>query len=108
MTVRPLRGPDTGYRDFASERVFKDYEQGLFTRVVSVAEREGRPVKLLVVPSSSVADAIAQAAVSLQSSEVVVGESATLSGAQMAHLLGEAWTGSRRAGTCGRGSWRTS
>ena len=88
MTVRLLRGPDTGYRDFASERVFRDYEQGLFTRVVSVAEREGRPVKLLVVPSSNVADAMAQAAVSLQSSDIVVGESATLTGAQMAHRLG--------------------
>ena len=91
MTVRPLRGPDTGYRDFAGERVFRDYEQGLFTRVVSVAEREGRPVKLLVVPSSDVVGAIAKAAVSLQSSEIVVGESATLSGAQVARLLGEAW-----------------
>jgi hypothetical protein len=91
MTVRLLRGPDTGYRDFASERVFRDYEQGLFTRVVSVAEREGRPVRLLVVPSSNVADAIAQSAVSLQSTEVVVGESANFSAAQMAHLLGEAW-----------------
>jgi len=91
MTVRPLRGPDTGYRDFAGERVFRDYEQGLFTRVVSVAEREGRPVKLLVVPSSNVADAIAQSAVSLQSAEVVVGESANFSAAQMAHLLGKAW-----------------
>jgi amino acid transporter len=91
MTVRLLRGPDTGYRDFASERVFRDYEQNLFTRVVSIAEREGRPVKLLVVPSSNVADAIAQSAVSLQSTEVVVGESANLSAAQMARLLGEAW-----------------
>jgi hypothetical protein len=91
MTVRLLRGPDTGYRDFAGERVFRDYEQGLFTRVVSVAEREGRPVKLLVVPSSNVADAMAQAAVSLQSSDIVVGESATLSGAEMARRLGAAW-----------------
>jgi len=91
MTVRLLQGPDTGFRDFSSERVFRDYEQGLFTRVVSVAEREGRPVKLLVVPSSSVADAIAQAAISLQASDIVVGESATMSGAQMAHGLGAAW-----------------
>ncbi len=80
MTVRLLRGPDTGFRDFDGGRVFRDYEQGLFTRVVSVAEREGRPVKLLVVPSSNVADAIAQTAVSLQSSDIVVGESATFSG----------------------------
>ena len=48
-------------------------------------------MKLLVVPSSSVADAIAQAAVSLQASDIVVGESATMSGAEMAHRLGAAW-----------------
>jgi amino acid transporter len=91
MTVRPLRGPDTGYRDFSSDRVFRDYEQMLFTRVVALAEREGRPVKLLVVPSSNVADAMAQAAISLQSSDIVVGESANLSGAEMARRLGDAW-----------------
>ena len=91
MTVRLLRGPDTGYRDFEGGRVFKEYEQGLFTRVVSIAEREGRPVKLLVVPSSNVADALAQTAVSLQSSDIVVGESATLTGTEMAHRLGKAW-----------------
>jgi hypothetical protein len=91
MTVRVLRGPDTGFRDMDSARVFRDYEQSLFTRVVAVAEREGRPVKLLVVPSSNVGDAIAQTAVRLQASEIVVGESATFTGAQQAQMLGEAW-----------------
>ena len=91
MTVRLLQGPDSGFRDFATERVFRDYEQGLFTKVVSVAEREGRPVKLLVVPSSNVSDAIVQAAVSLQSSDIVLGESAKFSAEQMSHMLGDAW-----------------
>ncbi len=91
MTVRLLQGPDTGFRDFDSARMFHDYEQGLFTRVVSIAEREGRPVKLLVVPSSQVDDAITQTAVRLQSSEIVVGESGKYSATQMAHMMGEAW-----------------
>jgi len=91
MTVRLLQGPDTGYRDLAMARLFADYEQTLFTRVVAVAEREGRPVKLLVVPSTNAGDAIAQTAVRLQSTEIVVGESAKLSGAEMALMLGEAW-----------------
>ena len=91
MTVRPLRGPDTGYQDFASERVFRDYEQMLFTKVVALAEREGRPVKLLVVPSSNVTEAIVRAAISLRSSDIVVGESANLTGAQLAHRLGDTW-----------------
>jgi hypothetical protein len=86
MTVRVLRGPDTGFCDMDSARVFRDYEQGLFTRVVAVAEREGRPVKLLIVPSSNVGDAMAQTAVRLQATELVVGESATFTGAQVRRM----------------------
>ncbi len=91
MTVRLLRGPDTGFRDFDSARMFRQYEQALFTRVVAVAEREGRPVKLLVVPSNNVPDAIAQTAVRLKTTEIVVGESANFAAAEMARLMGEAW-----------------
>jgi amino acid transporter len=91
MTVRLLQGPNSGFRDFDSARLFRDYEQGLFTKVVSVAERNGRHVKLLVVPSTNPSDAIAQTAVRLRSTEIVIGESAKFSGAQMAQMLGEAW-----------------
>jgi hypothetical protein len=91
MTVRVLTGPDTGFKDLLSARLFTDYEQLLFTRVVAAAEREGRPVKLLVVPSSNVPDAVAQTACKLQASEIVVGESAKFSGSVQAKLLGEAW-----------------
>jgi hypothetical protein len=97
MTVRLLQGPDTGYRDLAIARLFADYEQTLFTRVVAVAEREGRPVKLLVVPSTNAGDAIAQTAVRLQSTEIVVGESAKFTGAQLALLLGEGWDRTEKA-----------
>jgi amino acid transporter len=91
MTVRLLEGPDTGFRDLREERLFTDYEQLLFTKVVSVAERHGKPVKLLVVPSSNVFDAVAQSAVRLGSTEIVVGESAKFSAGDQARLLGEAW-----------------
>ena len=91
MTVRLLQGPNTGYRDFDSARLFKDYEQTLFTRVVAIAEREGRPVKLLVVPSSNAGDAIVQTATRLQSTEIVVGESGKFNAAQLAQMLGESW-----------------
>jgi amino acid transporter len=91
MTVRLLQGPDTGFRDLRSDRLFADYEQLLFTRVVALAEREGRPVKLLVVPSSNVFDAIAQSAARLKSTEIVLGESAKFLAAEQARLLGEAW-----------------
>jgi hypothetical protein len=91
MTVRVLQGPNTGFRDFDSARLFRDYEQGLFTKVVSVAERDGRHVKLLVVPSTNPSDAIAQTAVKLKSTEIVVGESAKFTGAQVSLMIGEAW-----------------
>ncbi len=91
MTVRLLEGPDTGFRDLREDRLFTDYEQLLFTRVVAVAERHGKPVKLLVVPSSNVLDAVAQTAVRLASAEIAVGESAKFSGTEQARLLGQAW-----------------
>ena len=91
MTVRLLEGPDTGFRNLREERLFTDYEQLLFTKVVAVAERHGKPAKLLVVPSSNVFDAVAQSAVRLGSTEIVVGESAKISVAEQARLLGAAW-----------------
>ncbi|HEX7486911.1 MAG TPA: APC family permease [Vicinamibacterales bacterium] len=91
MTVRLLHGPDTGYQDLRQSELFSDYEQLLFTRVVAVAERQGRPVKLLVVPAGNVFDAIAQTAVRLSSSQIILGDSAKFSAADQARLLGQAW-----------------
>jgi len=91
LTVRLLRDPHAGYRDLDGARLFHDYEQTLFTRVVAAAEREGRPVKLLVTPSTNVAHAIAQTAVRLRSTEIVLGESSTFSAAELASMVGEAW-----------------
>ncbi len=91
MTVRLVQDPDSGFRDFHQTEIFSDYEQLLFTKVVAVAEREGRPVKLLVVPSSNVFDAIAQTAVRLACTEIVLGDSAKFSASDQARLLGEAW-----------------
>jgi len=78
-------------QDIEREELFTDYEQLLFTRVVAVAERHGRTVKLLVVPSTNVFDAVAQTAVRLHASEIVVGESAKMTAVDQAQYLGEAW-----------------
>ena len=91
ITVRLVQDPDSGFRNFRQNEIFSDYEQLLFTKVVAVAERQGRPVKLLVVPSSNVFDAIAQTAVRLASTDVVLGDSAKFSASDQARLLGEAW-----------------
>src|SRR5205807_586566 len=84
-----LTGPDAGVEDIEREELFTDYEQLLFTRVVAVAERHGRSVKLLVVPATNVFDAVAQTAMLLRVGEIVVGESAKMPASEQARLLGD-------------------
>ena len=89
MTVR-LLDVDIG-GEAATESAPTKYERQLLAEVVSVAERLGRPVRLLIVPARSVVDAIVATVLRLRSSDVYVGESSSLSVADQAHLLGEAW-----------------
>ncbi|PYR34432.1 MAG: APC family permease, partial [Acidobacteria bacterium] len=91
LTVRLLRGPDGGAHELEAAELFTDYEQTLFTRVVAIAERHGRGVKLLVLPGTNIFDAVAQTAVRLRAAEIVVGLSANLSAGGQAHLMGVAW-----------------
>jgi len=91
LTVRLLRGPDGSSFELEADELFTDYEQTLFTRVVAIAERHGRGVKLLVLPAVNIFDAVAQTAVILKASEIVVGSSAVLSAEDQAHQMGDAW-----------------
>jgi amino acid transporter len=91
LTIRLLRGPDGSSHDLEADELFTDYEQTLFTRVVAIAERHGRGVKLLVLPATNIFDAVAQTAVILKASEIVVGASAVISPEDQAHQMGEAW-----------------
>jgi len=91
LTVRLLRGPDGGSQALGADELFTDYEQHLFTRVVAIAERHGRNVKLLVLPATNIFDAVAQSAVRLRAAEIVVGVSANLTPVQQAHQIGAAW-----------------
>lgn len=91
LTVRVTKGPDAGYEGLAEHSVFASYEQLLFSRVVALAEKAGKKVHLLVVPSSNVFDAIVQTATHLESAEIVSGLSSVLTAADQARLMGEAW-----------------
>ena len=53
----------------------RQYERQLLSEVVAMAERLGRPVRLLIVPARSVFDAIVATVLRLRSSDVYVGES---------------------------------
>lgn len=91
MTIHLLKGPNAGYKGLNEKRLFTDYEQLLFSRIVSLAEKAGKPVNLLVVPASSVYQAIVQTAAKLYSAEIILGHSSVLPPAQQSLRLGEAW-----------------
>ncbi len=71
--------------------IFDHYEQELFTAVVAAAEKEGRPVSLLVVPANDVFEAIVVTAQRLDSSRVACGLSNKLTSDEQARLTGVAW-----------------
>jgi len=89
MTARLIDG-DVG-DEAAGQRTPTRNEQRLLSDVVALAERVGRPVRLLIVPTRNVVDAIVGTVVRLRSSDIFVGESSTLSAQDQARLLGEAW-----------------
>src|SRR6266567_4116723 len=91
MTVHLMRGPDTGYEDIAQDRLFSRYEQYLFSKVVALAEKAGKTVHLLVVPSSDIFQAIALTAARLATRDIIAGRSSWMTPEQQAKNLGEAW-----------------
>ena len=91
MTVQVMKGPDAGYENLREQHLFTNYEQLLFSRVIAVAEKAGKHVDLLVVPSSNVFEAIAHTAAQLDSAEIIAGRSSVMSPAEQAKRLGEAW-----------------
>jgi amino acid transporter len=81
----------SGSTVFEANQVFDHYEQELFTAAVAVAEKEGRPISLLVVPATDVFEAIMVTAQRLGSSRVICGLSNKLTADEQAKLTGDAW-----------------
>jgi magnesium transporter len=89
VTVR-LVGVDLPDDPAQNPRITDD-ERRLLSAVVAAAEREGRAVRLMIVPGGNVFDSVIETALRLESSEIHVGESETLSADDQARLLGDAW-----------------
>lgn len=88
LTVRILRG------EYSADKVdsgIEDYEQQLFTQVVAAAERAGKPVSLLIVPSINVFDALVQTAARLRSETIVAGKSRSLPLNDQGAFTGRSW-----------------
>jgi nucleotide-binding universal stress UspA family protein len=90
MTVRPV-STGAGEYELSEKQLFSDYEKELLTRVVSMAEKEGKHVDLLVVPGVDPFDAMVQTAAKLQASRLVTGVSAQMDSEELARRIGLAW-----------------
>jgi amino acid transporter len=93
IVVMTVRGVSTGAGeyDLAENQLFTDDERELFTRVVAMAEKEGKTVDLLVVPAVNPFDAMVQTAAKLQASRLVTGVSARMDSEELARRIGKAW-----------------
>jgi magnesium transporter len=90
VTVR-LQGIDAADADLDPQSHLSHDEQALFAAVVTSAERVGRTVELVAVSAQNVFDALMDTAIRLRSSEIHVGESASLTVDAQARFMGEAW-----------------
>jgi amino acid transporter len=90
MTVRPL-STGAGEYDLNEDQIFSDYEQALFSRVVELAEKEGKHVELLVVPAVDPFDAMVQTAANLKVSRLTTGVSERMASEELARRIGLAW-----------------
>ena len=90
MTVRGIT-TGAGEYDLAENQLFTDDERELFTRVVAMAEKEGKTVDLLAVPAVDPFDAMVQTAAKLNASRLVTGVSARMDSEELARRIGAAW-----------------
>jgi hypothetical protein len=91
MTVRPASGGASGEYELSNEQLFSGYERELLTAVVTMAEKAGKTVDLLVVPGVDPFDAMVQTASKLQASRLVTGVSAQMDSEELARRIGLAW-----------------
>ena len=90
MTVRTI-STGAGEYDLSDDQIFSDYERELFSHVVEMAEKEGKPVELLEVPAVNPFDAMVQSAARLKASRLVTGVSARMPSEELARRIGLAW-----------------
>ena len=91
LHVRMLRRAASGEYDLAPDQLFSTIEQLLFTKVLAIAEKEGKPVRLAVAAANDLWEGVLRTAENLQSSAIVAGSSSKMSITEQAREIGLAW-----------------
>ena len=90
-SIRIVNAAGAGEHDLEVHQIFGDNETVLFTNVVNLAEKAGKPVKLLAVPGTDANLAMLQIAQRLHSAHIVAGASAARPLDEQARAFGLAW-----------------
>jgi amino acid transporter len=91
VSVREVTQAASGEHGLESAQIFSDSETNVFTRVVTLAEKAGKHVELMVVPGSDPYEAVVQTAARLQSSRIVMGLSPKLTPSEQGAQVGYFW-----------------
>jgi amino acid transporter len=89
--IRVLRRASSGEHLLEPDQLFSVNHQMLFTHALAVAEKRGKPIRLALVAASQVWDGILRTAQNLQTSEIVLGQSAKMPATEEARRAGLAW-----------------
>jgi len=91
LSIHLVTGAASGEHTIEAEQMFSNAETELFTRVVSLAEKAGKHVELLVVAGTDPWLAMVQTAQKLQSARIVTGYSSRMTPNEQGRLVGQAW-----------------
>jgi hypothetical protein len=91
LHVRLLRRAASGEYELAPDQLFSTIEQLLFTKVLALAEKEGKPVRLAVAAANDLWEGILRTAMNLQSSTIVAGSSSKMPVIEQARAIGLTW-----------------
>ena len=91
LSVRRVTHAGSGEHQLQADQIFAGDETTVFTRVVTLAEKAGKHVELMVVPGSDPYEAVVQTAARLQSSRMVMGLSPKLTPSEQGKVVGQEW-----------------
>jgi nucleotide-binding universal stress UspA family protein len=91
VSVKATGQPGFGEYELTPEEVFSTDLAQLFSLVVTIAEKAGKHVELMVVPGRDPNRTLVETAQRLRSSIVVMGRSGKITPVEQAKLFGDAW-----------------
>jgi hypothetical protein len=91
LSVRQVTPAASGEHPLDASQIFSVDETSVFSRVVTLAEKAGKHVGLMVVPGANPYAAIVQTAERVQSSRIVMGLSPKMTPAEQGATLGREW-----------------